>query len=716
MVSTKFEVDMRRRFAQVFCLLFLCLSAFGQVAPSYAAQNTSPVAKQASSEELPKLEKFDPSLIDKSKDPCTDFYQYTCSKWIATHPIASDMPSNSTSHPLFLYNQTILRDTLEAADANQQATGSERQIGDYWHSCMDESSRNAHEKMWLQPHLDEMASFKSKRDLPRVLAYLHLNFPAAWQGDENSSKSPVFGFGPSQDLKDATQMVAGIDQGGMALPALDYYLVDSDRFKDLRAKYLQHMQKMFQLAGDPSDRAASEAKTVMEIETAFARASMDNVTRRDPGKIYNKRSLEQLKDAVPDFAWDEYFRLVGAGSVPFYIVSTPGFLDAIEQQLKTRSDDDWRTYLRWWTLHRAASYLGKDFEQENFSFFGTALSGTPQMLPLWRRCVRSADSSLGEALGQAYVSVAFPAESKARANELVRKIRETLADEIKQLDWMNESTKKEALIKQDATLQKIGYPDKWRDYSPVKIVPDNYLANMNAANAFEVHRQINKIGKPVDRTEWGMTPPTINAYEDSQMNTINFPAGILQLPFFSGTADDASNFGAIGMVIGHETIHGFDDQGRKFDDKGNLRDWWTAEDAKRYEEKDKCIVDEYSQEIPEYGVRQNGKLSAGEDTADNGGLHLAMLALENIYKARGKSLDQPEADGLTARQRFFLSYGFSWCSDERPEAARNQVTSDPHSLPRLRVDRPLSNSPEFDQAFGCKKGQAMVHEPQCRVW
>jgi endothelin-converting enzyme/putative endopeptidase len=707
---------MRRWFAACFCVLFLSLSALPQATSPNASKNTPAIAKETSPGELPKLEKFDPSLVDKSKDPCTDFYQYTCSKWIAAHPIPSDMASNSTAHPLFLYNQTILRNTLEAASTNGGAIGSERQIGNYWQSCMDESARNANEKAWLQPHLDEVASFKSKRDLPRVLAYLHMNFPAAWEADDNSTKSPVFGFGPSQDLKDATQMVAGLDQGGMALPSPDYYLGDTDRFKDLRAKYVQHVRKMFELAGDPSDRAASEAKTVIEIETAFAHASMDNVTRRDPEKTYNKRTLQQLKNAVPDFGWEEYFRLVNAPRVPFYIVTMPGFLDAVEQQIKTRSEDEWRTYLQWWTIHRAASYLGNDFEEENFAFFGTALSGTPQMLPRWRRCVGSADRYLGEALGQAYVNVAFPPASKARANELVHEIRETLAAEIKQLDWMNEATKKEALIKQDATLQKIGYPDKWRDYSSVKIVPDNYLANMNAANAFEAHRQIQKIGKPVDRTEWNMTPPTINAYEDPQMNTINFPAGILQLPFFSGTADDASNFGSIGMIMGHETIHGFDDQGRKFDDKGNLRDWWTVEDAKRYDEKDKCIVDEYSQEIPEYGVKQNGKLTAGEDTADNGGIHLAMLALENIYKAQGKSLDQPEADGLTARQRFFLAYSFSWCSDDRPEAARNQVITNPHSLPRFRVNRPLSNMPEFDEAFGCKKGQAMVHEPQCRVW
>ncbi|GAC1436686.1 MAG: M13 family metallopeptidase [Terriglobales bacterium] len=698
------------------CALFLGSTLFSQTDKSPSSQHEASASRDTADDALPKLEKFDPSIVDKTKDPCTDFYAYTCSNWIAAHPIAQDMPVSSTALPLFLYNQTILRHTLEKARENSAATGGERQIGDYWQSCMDESGRNSHEKEWLRAHLDVVASLKSKRELPRVLAYLHLKFPAAWQGDDNSTKAPLFGFGPTQDLKDATQMVAGIDQGGMALPSRDYYLVDSDRFKEIRGKYQQHVEKMFQLAGDSADSSQAEAKVVMEMETQFAKASVDNVTRRDPVKIYNKRTLEQVKSAVPDFGWDEYLSLMKAPTVPFYIVTTPGFLDAVEQQIKARSVEDWRTYLRWWVLHRGASYLGDDFEKENFAFFGTALSGTPQMLPRWRRCVGSADRYLGEALGQAYVNIAFPPESKERANKLVETIRKTLAEEIKQLDWMTEGTKKEALIKQDATLQKIGYPDKWRDYSSVKISPDNYQANMNAANEFEARRQIKKIGRPVDRTEWNMTPPTINAYEDPQLNTINFPAGIMQSPFFSGEQDDASNYGAIGMVIGHETIHGFDDQGRKFDEKGNLRDWWTAGDAKRYDEKDQCIVEENTQENSEYGVKQNGKLTAGEDTADNGGLHLAMLALENLYESQGKSVDTPEGDGLTARQRFFLAYSFSWCDAERPEAARNQVITDPHSLAHFRVNRPLSNMPEFKKAFGCKSGQPMVHAPQCRVW
>ena len=686
-------------------LFFLVIAGYG----SAQVRNYTPA-------DLPALEKFDASLIDKSKDACTDFFQYACSKWIASHPLPPDMPVTSVALPLFLYNQTILRNAMEKAAADSKAAGSERQIGDFWQSCMDERGRDANSKAWLEPHLKTIDGMRSKNDLSRLLAYLHMNLPAAWSPDDNSTKAPGFGFGPTQDLADASQMVAGIDQGGMALPSLDYYLDSSQRNQDLRAKYVQHVALMFELAGEPAVNAPADAQVVMKMETALAKASMDNVTRREPEKTYNKRTLTQLKSAVPDFDWVDYFKRVGAPAVPFYIVSEPKFLDGLENQIKTRSLDDWKIYLRWWAIHRAAPFLGKDFERANFNYFSTALTGTPEMLPQWRRCVGSADRFLGEALGQAYVNIAFPAESKARANQLVGQIRGALTDEIRQLDWMSEDTKKQALAKQDSTLQKIGYPDQWRDYRPVKIGPSNYLANANAAIAFEFRRQINKIGKPVDRTEWIMTPATIDAYEDTQMNTINFPAGILQHPFFGLDLDDPSNFGGMGAVIGHEAIHGFDDQGRKFDANGNLRDWWTSDDAKRYEEKDQCIIDQYSQELPEYGVKQNGKLTAGEDTADNGGLHLAMMALERQYRAKGKSLDVPEGDGLTARQRFFLNYAFSWCGDERAEAARAQIVSNPHSLQRFRVNRPVSNMPEFRQAFGCKEGQPMVHAPACRVW
>ena len=687
----------------------ILLTLLASVTASAQERNYTPMP-------LPKLEVFDATLIDKSKDACTDFFQYTCGKWIDAHPIPADMPMTGVFLPLLLYNDTILRNAMEKAAADPQAAGSERQIGDFWRSCMDQAGRDANGKAWLKPHLEIVEGLKSKKDLSRVLAYVHMNFPAAWEGDDNSTKTPLFGFGSTQDAEDASKVVAQIDQGGMALPALDYYLDASEHFKELRAQYVAHVQKMFELAGDDAARASGEATTVMEMETALAKGSMDNVSRRDPHKVYNKRTLAQLKAAVPDFNWDDYLKRMEAPKVPFYIVSAPGFLAALEGQIQSRPEADWKTYLRWWVIHRGARYLGSDFEKANFAYFSTALSGTPEMLPLWRRCVGAADALLREALGQAYVNIAFPPESKQRANQIVGQIRQELTAEIRGSDWMSDETRKAALVKQDSTLQKIGYPDKWRDYSSVRITPSNYLANMNAAVAFEMRRQLGKIGKPIDRTEWLMTPSTIDAYEDPQMNTINFPAGILQQPYFSTGRDDAANLGSIGAVIGHEAIHGFDDQGRKFDAKGNLRDWWTPEDAKRYDEKDKCIVDQYTQEIPEYGVKQNGQLTAGEDTADNGGLHLAMLALEKEYQAQAKPLDTPEADGLTVRQRFFLSYAFSWCENVRPEAARSQVVSNPHSLARFRVNRPVSNMPEFQQAFGCKAGQAMVHVPACRVW
>ena len=699
---------MKNRDAAVCFPLLLCSYALAQSPARPPVDGIAP--------EIPKLASFDPSLLDKTKNPCTDFYQYTCSKWIAANPIPPDRSASSVILPLYLYNQTILRDAMMEAADDRRATGSQRQIGDFWQSCMDEAGRDAHGRSWLQSDLKTIDAMKSSKELARVTAYLHLKFSAAWQGGDNFTESPLFGFGPAQDLEDATKMVPQIDQGGMALPSLDYYLDSADRFRKIRAQYATHVQGLFELAGDTASNAAVEARTVVDIERAFARASMDNVTRRDPAKQNNRRTLKQLIAAVPDFQWNEYFEIVGAKAQPFYIVTAPGFLDGLEQQIKTRSLAEWRTYFRWWAIHEAAPYLGSDFQRAHFAFFGTALNGVPQMLPLWRRCVNSADRLLGEALGQAYVKIAFPPESKQRAEELVRQIRQTLDVEINQLDWMSDRTKKEALIKERSTLQKIGYPDKWIDYSAAKIVPDNYLANLNAANAFEMHRQIEKIGKPVDRLEWAMLPDRIDAYEDTQMNTINFPAGILHLPLFTGDRDDASNFGAIGSIIGHEVIHGFDDEGRKFDAKGNLRDWWTPEDAQRYDEKERCIVKQYSQEIPEYGVKQNGKLTAGEDTADNGGVHLAMLALENIYKAAGKSLDTTEADGLTGRQRFFLSFAFSWCQNMRPEAARNRVAADVHSLPQFRVDRPLSNMPEFKAAFACEEGQPMVHEQACRVW
>jgi putative endopeptidase len=671
---------------------------------------------QPAAQDAPQLERFDASILNKSKDPCVDFYQYSCSKWQATHPIPSDLPAVSTETPLRLWNQTILRETMEKAKANRTATGTEQQVGDYWKSCMNLDLRAAKGKQWLAEALKPVDAMKNKAELAKVLWHMHGGLVPAWNGDDNQTTTALIGFGPTQDLEDSAKMVAEFDQAGLSLPSREYYLADDERSKNIREAYKKHLVRMFSLAGDAPEQAAKEATAVFEIESALAKSQMSAVDRRDPVKIYHKQSLAQVKAALPSFNVDEYLQASDAPKPPFYIVTTLEFLPALDAQIKTRSLDELKSYLRWWTIKSAASKTTPELEQANFDFFGTTLQGTPTMLPQWRRCVASVDSHLGEALGQEYVKVAFPPESKAKAVELMKGIRTALKEDIGEVDWMADVTKRQAVEKLDAMIQKIGYPDAWRDYSSVKIVPDNLLANVEAANAFEAHRQLNKVNKPVDKMEWTMTPPTINAYNDPQNNTINFPAGILQLPFFNAKQTDAANYGSIGMVIGHEITHGFDDEGRKFDAKGNLHDWWTPADAKAYDERGDCLSAEYTHPVPELATKTNGKLTQGEDTADNGGIHLAMMALESLYKGRGKSLDVPEEDGLTARQRFYASYAFSWCESARPDEERLQITTNPHSLSRYRVNVPLSNQADFAKAFGCKKGQPMVRESACRVW
>lgn len=708
---------MQTKFGRIGLLLLLTASACLAQTPAQAVQpGTQQQATQ--SQALPRLDRFDVSLLDKSKNPCVDFYAYVCSKWQAENPIPGDLPSDATWTPLYMWNQMILRDVMEKDAADPAAKGTARQVGDYWKSCMNLKERAAKGKLWLAEALKPVDAIKSKQDLANVLAHLHGGLMPAWEGDDDQTRTAMFGFGSSQDLEDSSKVVAGFDQGGLSLPSRDYYLNQDERSKKIREEYKKHLTRMFQLAGDTPQQAAKESGAVLEIETALAKAQMDAVARRDPMKTYHKQSLAQLKAALPDFNLDEYLKLSGSPVPPFYLVSTLDFFPALNQQIKTRSLDELKSYLRWWTIMSAANKTSPELEQANFDFFGTTLQGTPKMLPQWRRCVASADFRLGEALGQEYVKIAFPPESKAKALELTNSIRAAMKQDIRNVDWMSAATKKQALEKLNAMIEKIGYPDKWRDYSSVKIVPNNYLANTESANAFEVHRELNKINKPVDKMEWMMTPSTINAYNDPQNNTINFPAGILQLPFFSPKQSAAANYGATGTTIGHEMTHGFDDQGRKFDAKGNLRDWWTANDAKAYEERGNCLAAEYTHAVPELGagVKTNGKLTQGEDTADNGGVHLAMMALENLYKSLGKSLDVPEEDGLTARQRFYASFAFSYCSNTRPDVERMQITTNPHSLDQYRVNIPLSNEADFAKAFGCKAGQPMVKEPACRVW
>jgi putative endopeptidase len=667
---------------------------------------------------LPKLDHFDLGLVDKSLNPCDNLYKFVCSKWLAANPIPADQPAWGTSFSsnLQLYNETILRNALQEAAIAKDRDQLHEQIGDYWNACMDETAIEKNGAKPIQPDLDFISSIKSKDELPEAVARLHHNNSGAWQGDDNETNVALFGFGPAIDFKQSSLVVAGFDQGGMGMPGRDYYLSTDAKMAETRQKYEDHIRKLFTLAGEKPEQAAADAKTVLRIETAMAKSAMDNVKRRDPANLNNPMPLDQFRKLAPSFDFVRYLKLMDAPTPQHYIVTSPDYFRGLEQLLKSEPLDAWKTYLRWWAIHKNARYLSKAFVDEDFDFNDRVLFGLQENEPRWRRCVGWADRDLGEAVGRAYVDKAFPPENKQRVLNMVNAIEDALGADIKTLDWMSPETKKQAQEKLSAIYDKIGYPKTWRDYSSVKIVPDDLVANIRQATHFELNRQLNKVGKPVDREEFTMTPPTINAYYDPQMNTINFPAGILQPPFFDAALEDAVNYGAIGLVIGHEISHGFDDQGRKFDANGNLRDWWTSEDGKKYDERAACISQEYTHDVPELGVKTNGQLTLGEDSADNAGLRIAMLALEDTYKKQGKDVDAKDADGWTPRQKFFLSHAFSWCENDRPEFARLVVTTNPHSLSEYRVNYVEKNSPDFQKAFGCKAGHSMVSANACRVW
>jgi putative endopeptidase len=683
----------------------LCLSSLA------LSQQKSPA------DELPRLEHLSAGQVNPQVDPCSDFYQYACSKFFAANPIPPDQAAWGVAGPLLKWNEVVMRQALEAAAAKKQGrTAVEQKIGDYWSSCMDESKVESAAARSFQAELKRIDDLKQKSQLVDQIAHQHSTIGGAWLVDDNATFSPMFGFTALQDYDDAQKTVGQFDQGGFALPGRDFYLNHDAKSVEVRKQYVAHVANMLKLAGEPPAEAAKDAAVVLQMETELATAAMDAVKRRDPKNINNKLTLAEIQKLAPSFDWQRYLALVHAPAQEAFLVTALDFFRGLEQAIQKHPLEHWKTYLKWQLAHDSAPYLGKAIVNENFAFFSHTLNGTPELAPRWRRCVHSADNALGEALGQAYVARAFPPESKERVLRIVKAIEAALDQDIGDLNWMTPATKKQASAKLHAILDKIGYPDKWRDYSALEIKPDAYLDNVHRATAFEFNRWVQKIGKPINRYDWTMTPPTINAYYDPQFNTINFPAGILQPPFFSSDADDATNFGAEGSVIGHEITHGFDDQGRKFDDKGNLHDWWTAEDAKNYDERGKCISEEYTQEIPEAGVKQNGLLTQGEDTADNGGLYLALIGLENTLKQRGKTLETKGDDGLTELQRFFLSFANNWCEELRPEIMRTVVLTNPHSLPKYRVNNTVANMPEFARAFGCAKGKPLVHANACRVW
>ncbi len=668
------------------------------LAVALAAQ-TEPNSPPMPPKEIPS---FDLNALDRTADPCADFYQFACGNWVRQNPIPPDQPAWGRFAELAERNRDVLHAILEKAAApNPGRDATEQKIGDYYYSCMDEAAINQKGLAPLKPYLDAIDAIRSTDQLPQALADLH-----------RRGVNAFFRFGSDQDFKDASQEIAETDQGGLGLPERDYYLKTDSKSEQIRKDYVAHVEKMLELLGEPAPQAAADAATVLKLETALAKASLSVVDRRDPQKVYHKMSTTQLQSLEPAFTWSQYLVAVQAPPITSLNVAVPQFLQGMNAVLNTTSLPDIKTYLRWQLVHAAAPVLPTVFEDENFNFYGRELTGQKEQRARWKRCVRYTDSDLGEALGQPYVKETFPPDAKARTLKMVQALEIALGEDIQQLSWMSETTKKQALAKLHQIANKIGYPDHWRDYSKLDIVRGDALGNSLRANVFEFNRQLNKIGKPVDRQEWQMSPPTVNAYYDPQMNDINFPAGILQPPFFSNRIDDAVNFGAIGAVIGHELTHGFDDQGRQFDGKGNLRDWWTAQDAKKFEQRARCIVDEYSRFTAVDDMHVNGRLTLGENTADNGGLRISHMALENTLA--GKEI--PPIDGFTPDQRFFIGWGQIWCENMSNEMLRLQVTTDPHSPPRDRVNGVVKNMPEFEKAFQCKPQSAMVSKDACRVW
>ena len=678
---------------------------------------SSAVCCLAQSSQLPKLNHIDVTQVDSSVSPCQNFYQYTCGKLNAENPIPPDQVYWGVAGELAAWNRQVLRDILEQNEGpNPSRTPNEQKIGDFYAACMAQAKSNANDLSSIQPLLDRIAAIKDKREIAPVLAAIHSSFGSAWAGSDNQTDVAMFGYGPQPDYNNVRRVVAGVDQGGLGMPSRDFYLKTDADSKTIRDRYVVLITTLLKMDGASPADAASDASTILRLETALAQSQMDNITRRDPNKVNNRYTLAQLKDLTPAFDWDAYLQAIGAPAVPLYEVSAPEFFTELNKLLVNEDLADWKVYLRWQLLLAASPALGNSWRDATFTFY-SALTGQPKQPPDWRRCTMAVDDYLGQALGQVYVARVFPPASKARAEKMVKDIEAAMSRDIDSVTWMQPETKREAQLKLAAVMDKIGYPDKWIDYSSLTITRESYPENVERATDFELKRQLTFIGKPLDRTQWQMTPPTVNAYEDPQTNTINFPAGILQPVYFDASEDDVINYGAEGAVVGHELTHDFDDQGRKFDVNGDLRDWWTPEDEKQYDERGACIAKEYTGPVPGVaGVQQNGKLTQGEDTADNGGIHLALSALEADLKQQDKTLEDKDQHGLTNLQRFFIAYGTSWCDQIRPQAMRTLILTNPHSVPELRVNNVVANMPEFQKAFSCKAGQPMVHQTRCRVW
>jgi putative endopeptidase len=677
-----------------FALVSLLLSA----APIAIAQTSDQPLTS-----LPYTPGLDVKFMDRTADPCVNFYQYSCGNWIKNNPIPPDQEAWDVYSKLATENQQLLWGILEqAADLSRERSQTEQQIGDFFHACMDESAIEKAGIEPLRPALDAIDAIKSTHEMAALLAKEH----------DSQDSNALFGFGSNQDYANAQQVIAFASAGGLGLPDRDYYVKTDPRSQEIRAKYVEHVASMLVLAGEDGAAAKRDADLVMSIETDLAKKSLTRVERREPHNLFHKMKIGELKQLTPTFDWDAYFSGLSFPVPPIVNVTQPEFYREVERQLNARDLAAWKVYLRWHLIRGNARYLSTPFVQQDFNFYSKYLRGTEQLPPRWKRCVRLVDRNLGEALGKVYVERVFTPKAKKETLEMTRQIEVEMGNEIRGLTWMSPKTKQKALEKLHAVVNKIGYPDKWRDYSSVVIKRDDFLGDVHRATAFESRRDLNKIGKPVDRAEWDMTPPTVNAYYNPQMNDINFPAGVLQPPLFDLKIDEAPNYGDTGGTIGHELTHGFDDEGRQFDAHGNLHDWWTPKDATEFETRVNCVREQYAQYTVIDDIKINSKLTSGEDVADLGGELLAWLA----WKTANKNRDLASIEGLTPEQRFFVGFAQWVCGSQRAESLRVHAITDPHSPYQYRVNGVVANMPEFQQAFSCKTGQPMVNPKACKVW
>ena len=665
------------------------------LANSATAQNAVPM----------QTKPLDPANLDRSVSACTDFYQFANGGWIKRNPIPAAYSRWGSFDQLQEGNQSNLLTILKAAAANgnTQANADIRKLAVFYSSCMDSVGAERAGFQPIKPELDRISAIRNRRQLEGEIARLHAR-----------GVPLLFGFGAQQDFKNSSSVIAGINQGGLSLPDRDYYLNPDKRYADIRTNYVDHVGRMFQLLGESAAQASADAQKVMDIETALAKPAMTRVQMRDPNANYHKMTSIELAQLAPGFSWPNFFSGEGRADISTINIQNPEFLKAVDAMLTSTAVDDWKAYLRWHLLDAAAQSLSSAFVNEDFRFSST-LSGAKEMLPRDKRCTRATDAGLRDALGQAYVAQYFTPQAKARALEMVRNLESVFHDRLQTLGWMTDTTKVQATAKLAAFTNKIGYPDKWRDYSTLTIKSGHFLENQIAVRQYERRRTLSKIGQPVDRTEWGMTPPTVNAYYNPSMNEIVFPAGIMQPPFFDPNADDAVNYGGMGAVIGHEMTHGFDDQGAQFDPQGNLRNWWSSSDLAKFKTGTGLVASQFDSYTVLDSLHVNGKLTLGENLADLGGLSIAYAALEKALAEKGRP---PDIDGFTPEQRFFLAWAQIWRQNITPEAQRVRINTDPHSPGQWRANGPLSNMPQFAAAFGCKSGDPMVRPDSLRpvIW